>query len=217
MAPEAIIAAAAEFVDIRGLRDLTMAALARSMDVPVTSIHWHFRTREDLLDTLAERLTADVYGALPPLVSDRPWEEEFITYSVALRHELLKRPSFLELALDRSRLLARPAVKRLINQRLEGEVAALAHLGVSPVDAYRLFNVCSVYVRGFVIFELAAKRQYHRDSGPPLDFTLPDSQMFPFLSQVDLLAVTWDDADTQFRLGLEILVAGIKTTVEGKR
>ena len=188
-----------------------MAALARAMDVPVTSLHWHFRTREDLIDAIGERVTGDLEEARPSPRRDRPWDEELVAGYTALRQQLLKVPGFLGLALDRSRLLARPAVKEMITERLEAEIEVLTRAGFTAEDAYRVRHVCSVYVRGFVLLERAASRQYHQPGTPETDSQVVAPPSFPLLSQIDLLALSWDDADRQFRFGLEALVAGLKT------
>lgn len=213
LTPDSIVEAAVEIMDEGGLANLTMAAVARSLDVPVTSVHWHFRTRDELLDSLAERVTADLYSALPPVAPDGQWDEEFLGYFSSFRRQLLGNRSFMELSLDRGgELFTDLSVRRRITERLEAEVGLLVRAGVPAAEAYRFYNVCSNYVRGFVILEIA-----HTRSRRPLtdeDLRFLDPELFPVMSQVpDLGALTWFDADRQFRLGLELLVEAIATRI----
>jgi AcrR family transcriptional regulator len=197
------------FVEERGLRSLSMSALARAMGVPVTSVHWHFRTRDDLLDALTARMTDDLYHGLAPLVGSRPWDEELVGVYTALRHQLRKMPAFLQLAVDDSRVLGRPTVKPRFTDRVRDEVALLMAAGFSEVDAYRLLHLCSVYVRGFVLLELRAER-YNEHAGG-VDPTWPVAVPVP--DMYDL----WGDAEAQFRFGLELLFAGVKATLVDPR
>lgn len=214
---QAIVDAAVAVVEERGLRGFTVAAVARALGAPVTSVHWHFRTKADLLNAVAEVVTLAFYDALPPVSTERPWHEELETYFKAMRQQLLKSPSFIDLSLDRGGfLLGRPPVRRSINARLEAELGTLVREGVTPADAYRLYNSGSNYVRGFVMLELAhvASSQEQDD----VSEQLLDSAKFPLMSQIpDLGALSWRDADHQFDLGLRMLLSGMALQVEQLR
>jgi AcrR family transcriptional regulator len=214
LAPETVVDVAVALIEERGLREVTMAEVARVLEVPVTSVHWHFRTRDDLIDAVAERVTNSFYAALPPVASGGTWDEELLTYFAAMRKQLLVQRSFLELTLDRGgKLFERSVIRRTITERLEGEVSILVRAGVEASDAYRLYNVCSNYVRGFVLLEL----DHTRPSRPVTDDDRQflDPAVFPVMSQVpDLGALSWQDADHQFELGLELIVSGIRGWVE---
>lgn len=52
--------AALRILDDLGLPDLTMRRLAASLDVQPSALYWHFRSKQELLAELADRITADV-------------------------------------------------------------------------------------------------------------------------------------------------------------
>ncbi len=213
----AIVDAAVQVVQEQGVAGFTVAAVARALGAPVTSVHWHFRTKAELLNSVAEEVTLAFYDALPPVARERAWQEELQTYFTAMRQQLLKSPAFIELSLDRGGyLLSRPRVRQTINLRLEAELAALVDAGASPADAYRLYNTGSNYVRGFVVLELAHVGQM-RDSTDD-ERQLLDPLRFPLMSQIpDLGALSWGDADHQFALGLSMLLAGMEEHVQGQK
>ena len=217
LAPGAILDAAIAFVEAKGLRSLSMAALARSMDVPVTSVHWHFRTRDDLIDALAVRLVTEVYAALPPIDTTRPWDEELVRNGEALRRQILRSPAYLALSLDQSHVLGRPAIRNRTAQIVEAETAMLVAAGLTPADAARICHVVSVYVRGFTVLELAALHQYEQPGARADALVGFDPVSFPTMAQVDLLATTWADPDREFRLGLQLMVDGIKAGLPASR
>lgn len=215
--PGSIVGAAVQVVEEHGVARFTVAAVARELGAPVTSVHWHFRTKTDLLNAVAEQVTLSFYDALPPVASEQAWDVELLTYFKAMRQQLLKTRSFLDLSLDRGGyLLSRPRVRQTINIRLEAELASLVRVGVTPQDAYRLYNTGSNYVRGFVVLELAHVGQIH--DSDELDTYLLDPAKFPLMSQIpDLGALSWRDADHQFDLGLALLLAGMATKVNVKQ
>ncbi|MDT7755107.1 MAG: hypothetical protein QOH27_1005, partial [Mycobacterium sp.] len=51
---EEIITGAFELADEVSIAGLSMPVLAKHLDVPVTSIYWHFRKKEQLLDAMTE-------------------------------------------------------------------------------------------------------------------------------------------------------------------
>jgi AcrR family transcriptional regulator len=207
---EAIVDAAIELVHHAGLEALTMRALARRLDVPVTSVHWHYRTRDDLLDVIAARMAIDFYDSMPTVDPDGEWAREIRKHLSALRQQLLDKRSFLDLSFDRvGSLVNDPDLRGRMSERLEAEVAVLARAGLTPEDAYRFYDVCSTYVRGFVLVELAHARAT-RPIAPGAQLFL-DPEAFPVMSQTqDKISLSWHDADDQFEVGLDLLLGSIE-------
>jgi hypothetical protein len=135
----------------------------------------------------------------------------------ALRQQILRSPAYLALSLDPSHVMGRPAIRNRTAQIVEGETAMLVAAGLAPAEAARVCHVCSVYVRGFTILELAALHQYEQP-GARADARVGfDPAAFPTMAQVDLLAATWADPDREFRLGLQLMVDGIKAGLPAPR
>ena len=64
LGPEQIVAAACDLVASVGLQAFSMAQVAKKLGVGVTSVYWHFRSKDDLLSAIADRVTADFYAGL---------------------------------------------------------------------------------------------------------------------------------------------------------
>ena len=215
---EEILDAAYQLVEHEGLRALSMPVLARHLKAGVTSIYWYFRSKDDLVMALAERVAEDLYGRLPP-VGDGPWEDEVVQYFTAFRNELRRAPIYLELFASRPRFVfSRPRVSAIVSRRLEDEVAAFARAGLRAEDAARIYSVCSIFTRGCVLFEHAERVEeaegdgaVHKDVRDALARLDPDE--FPHLRQIEFDRVMSAGDDELFQLGLRLLIEGIRVTV----
>ncbi len=195
-----------DFIQGHGAANLTMTALARAMDVPVTNVHWHFRTRQELIDAVAERAAFELYSSLPEVNDELAWEEQLIETFEALRNQLLSLSTFFDLPFDQVRLLTRRAIKNTIRERLESVTTILVNAGISLENAHRVYHLCAVYVCGFVNVDrangaAAPPSNGHRRGRPRQQSEVP---------ALDIVALHWNDRDHQFRFGLEVLIAGIK-------
>ena len=75
-----ILDAAARIVEHEGLDALSMPHLARAMGCGVTSLYWYFRSKDDLVEALMDRVGRDALTRLPP-VGDGPWDDELVRTS----------------------------------------------------------------------------------------------------------------------------------------
>ncbi len=71
---EEIITGAFELAEEVSIAGLSMPVLAKHLDVPVTSIYWHFRKKEQLLDAMTERATRQ-YHFTNPFVDGGTWQD----------------------------------------------------------------------------------------------------------------------------------------------
>ena len=69
---ELILRTAAQLIEIDGVKALTMRNLADRLGVAVTSIYWHIGGRDQLLDSLVERLLGELANL--PVDGDSPVE-----------------------------------------------------------------------------------------------------------------------------------------------
>ena len=67
---ELILQTAAQLIEIDGVKALTMRNLADQLGVAVTSIYWHIGGRDQLLDSLVERLLGELANL--PVDGDGP-------------------------------------------------------------------------------------------------------------------------------------------------
>lgn len=156
LSDDEILDGAHELVARAGLDGLSMPALARHLGAGVTSIYWYFRNKEELLVALAERVTRDLYDALPP-VGDGPWDEELRAMHIAYRRILRETPGYNELFSIRPfAVLTAPSVRAKVLERLELDAALLRRAGFDPMAATRGFYACNIHARAFVLAEMAS-------------------------------------------------------------
>jgi AcrR family transcriptional regulator len=215
---DTIIDAATRFLEREGLAALSMPALARDLQSGTTSIYWYFRSRDELLVAVAERVTREIYSALPLPVGD-DWYDEALQYFSRLRSEMLRRPVFLELISDRPRFfLSQPSVFTAISDSLERWMAALTELGVDAEAAARMFQACSGYTEGFVLREYGRKLEVNktRRAGRNRPAAIPfDATMFPNLTSLADFDAAMALDEEHFDRGLRWMIEGIRSSVRG--
>lgn len=190
-------------VERHGLQQLSMPALAEQLRSGVTSIYWYFRSKDELLDALTDRVTREMYLSLPA-VGDGRWDDELVEYFVAFRRVLEDHPLYREIFAFRARgLFARATIAPTMLRRLEEGLQLMVRAGLTPDQAADAFNACSNYTRGFVLLEHGLD-----DRDRPSLWDL-DPRHLPTLVQVSDLDKVMCLDDHQFRFGLRLLVDGL--------
>lgn len=69
LSKEAVVDRALQLADSGGLEALTIRKLAADLGVTPMALYWHFHSKEDLLDALAERLWSQIDATLDPAAS----------------------------------------------------------------------------------------------------------------------------------------------------
>ena len=203
LSEEEILEATKTMVERHGLQQLSMPALANQLSSGVTSIYWYFRSKDELLDALTDRVTREMYRSLPP-IGDGPWDDELVEYFVAFRRILEDTPLYREIFAFRAKgLFARAAMAPAMLRRLEHGLDLLVRAGLTPDQAADAFNACSNYTRGFVLLEHGLD-----DRDRPSLWDL-DPEELPTLSKVSNLDKVMCLDDEQFRFGLRLLVHGL--------
>ena len=95
LSADVILDAAEQIVDHDGLHGLSMPILARALGSGVTSIYWYFRSKDDLVVALADRVEQRLFARLPP-VGDGPWDDELVAYFSAYRELIHRTPVYRE-------------------------------------------------------------------------------------------------------------------------
>ncbi len=140
-----IVDAAISVMDEEGLDALSMRRLGQELDAGATSLYWHIRNKDELLDLVLDRVIGEV---VPDMPHDAGWRETAEQAASALRRVLLRhrgvapimgeRPTFGPNALQALEILLTPFVKA----GFEPEAALLA--------ATTIINWAS----GFAVFEV---------------------------------------------------------------
>lgn len=204
---EQVVRAALALLDEVGLDELTMRRLAERLGIQAASLYRHVRDKEELLVLLADEVT----GEIPFVEPAGPWQEQLTTIAHNVRRGLLAHR-------DGARLMAltRPAGPRRL-RHIEEVLRALRLSGLDDQDVSGVANLLNNFVTEFAAdearFDAAAaamgvtRRKMFAAARKQFE-TLPRDE---FPSLVALAgALTSDDADAVFKLGVDVLLRGIE-------
>jgi AcrR family transcriptional regulator len=212
LSQDEILDAAIILVEQGGLAQLSMPEVARYLKSGVTSIYWYFRSKEALLQALADRVSREISLELPTM-GGGPWDETLYEYFVDFRDLIKRRPIYREIFAYRVNLAFERATSGpSVLGRLEENLVFLTAAGVTVDEAMDAINVCATYTRGFVILEQGAQEA----SGMSGELSDDQSEQFPLLSQVGLNRIS-DVSERQFDRGLRLLIKGIRDEVDDRR
>lgn len=203
----AVLAAAVELADERGLDALSMRAVAARVGAEAMSLYRHVENKEDLLDGIVDLVYAEIDLPDPGV----GWKRAMRDRAISTRHALLRHPW--ATALMESRLRPGPA-----NMRLHDAVTGLLlDVGMSSLLATRAYNLVDSYVYGFVIQEVSlpvATGEALAEVGP--DFIARIPAEFPNLARVgaELVAAGFDYG-SEFEIELDLVLDAIEAMVAG--
>lgn len=197
---ERIVDAAVALTDEEGLSGLSMPKLAGRLEVGVMSLYSHVRSKDDLLDAVAQRLLEGLIG--PARASGTAAVKDHFR---RLRRLLVAHPGLGEVLATRG--VTVPAVFELVEQNLSVLLAA----GVDGDQAVGIYYGLLTYTLGFATWQLpraaTGDRAYRRRWREILDSLPPDQ--YPSLHAMrDVLPTVASDA--QFEFGLERLTADLE-------
>jgi AcrR family transcriptional regulator len=215
LSADVILDAAARIVDRDGLHSLSMPVLARALESGVTSIYWYFRSKDDLVVALADRVEQQLYARLPP-IGDGPWDDELVAYFSSYRELVHRTPVYREMFAFRTRsTFAGSAITRSVLRRLDAGLALFVRGGLTPDAAAHAYQACSNYTNGFVALEHG---QAIEDPDTDVRGAVNESIAragpgeLPTLSRVADFGAGMVYDDMQFRRGLRLLLAGVAHT-----
>ncbi|MET8992635.1 TetR/AcrR family transcriptional regulator C-terminal domain-containing protein [Nonomuraea wenchangensis] len=191
---DALIETALRLLDEVGLDGVTVRRLAGELGVQSPALYWHIRTKQELLDGIADAII--LAAGMGPPGDGEAWKDWLARRARAYRRSLLAHR-------DGARIVA--TATRLGTETLkllEQELSALVAHGLTPLSALRAITACTQYVNGFVLQEQAAR--------PPADDLLPLLEQAPTL----LKAIGEGGAahgEETFEHGLRALINGLDT------
>jgi AcrR family transcriptional regulator len=201
---EAIARAALELVDREGLAALSMRRLAAELDMGTMTLYGYFRTKEDLLDAVVDAAG----GVRQPPRHDGPWEDTLRAVARGMRAGLARHPSLIELRLRRP--IGGPRAFRFT----EAAMAALLDAGFDRAEAARAFRAIFLYVFGTVAFNEGELSDESRRRANALAGALPPDE-FPLVSGMGAEVAETLGGDDQFEYGLDVVLAGIASRLQG--
>ena len=187
---DVLIQAALRLLDEVGLDGLTVRKLAAELGVQSPALYWHIRTKQELLDGMANEII--LRAGMGPPRDGESWQEWLRRRARAYRQSLLA-------SRDGARVVSAAVRGSEAVRHFETELAAMAGLGFTPLQALRTITTLSHYINGHVLQEQAAVELPER----------PDLSHLPTLAAGLRLGVPI--GDEAFEYGLDVLIAGTES------
>lgn len=201
-----LIDAARRLLNEVGLDGLTVRRLAAELGVQSPALYWHIRTKQELLDGVADTIVLAA-GMGPPRVTET-WRDWLLRRARAYRAALLAHR-------DGARVVANARLGPTTLQHFDNELTAMVEHGFKPVLALRTITAVTQYVNGFVLQEQTQRQE------PVEAPTDPLAALAAVLDrgQTATLVVAIREAgiglrDEAFEQGLEMLMDGATAALE---
>jgi AcrR family transcriptional regulator len=193
---ERIVAAASALVDAEGLEAVSTRRLAAELGVSGPSLYNHFRTKDEILDAVADTVSAQVDLSMFDEADERDWSTALHDWAVSYRAALADHPNLVP-------VLARGPGRRPAGLRVADAVfGAMVRAGWPPAQATRIGALMRYFVTGSALSSFARGFVDDEAAYDPADY--------PHLGQAHLLAEHQRQVDEgAFETGLRALVDGL--------
>jgi len=197
---------ALEIADAEGLEAVTIRRLATDLGVTPMALYWHFRTKEDLLAGLADR----VLDAVEIPARTDGWADDIRAALVALVTAMRPHPQAAHLVAER--MMAHPKGLDLTELAL----TILGDAGFEPQAASLLamqaLRAAVTMVTGDQVDDSGTSvedREAHLRAKQAYLASLPPDK-YPALIRHAAAMTRCDDVDSFFELGVDLYVAGVR-------
>ncbi|MEU6648180.1 TetR/AcrR family transcriptional regulator [Streptomyces sp. NPDC046900] len=199
LSTDRIVDAARALVDAEGLPAVSTRRLAAELGVSGPSLYNHFRTKDQILEAVADSVSAQV--DLSMFEDGRDWRTALHDWAVSYREALHDHPNIVPvLAGGPGR---RPAALRLA----DAVYGAMVDAGWPPPQATSIGAVMRYFVMGSALGSFAGGFVDDESAYDPADY--------PHLGQAHLLAEKQEKIDDRaFETGLTALLDGLERQYE---
>ncbi|MFD4603163.1 TetR/AcrR family transcriptional regulator [Streptomyces sp. NPDC058464] len=199
LSTDRIVRAARELVDAEGLAAVSTRRLAAELGVSGPSLYNHFRTKDEILEAVADSVSAQVDLSMFEDLgqdADRDWRTALHDWAVSYRTALRDHPNIVP-------VLARGPGRRPAGLRLADAVyGAMVDAGWPPAQATSIGALMRYFVMGSALGSFA--------EGFVDDASAYDPADYPHLGQAHLLANQQEKVDERaFETGLRALLDGL--------
>jgi AcrR family transcriptional regulator len=206
LSKDAVVDRALELADANGLEALTIRKLATELGVTPMALYWHFRSKEELLGGLVERVWSEIDVDVDPAA---PWPDQLRGLMESLLAVLRAHPAASKLLLDfdkQTRAAMRPA---------EVSLEILLGAGFDPERAAGIVRYALWTGIMLVMSEPGAEWLAPQERAEHLRIkqityaTLPPAS-FPRLVECAVPMTSYSDPESHYELGVSLFIAGVK-------
>lgn len=196
LSTDRIVRAARELVDAEGLAAVSTRRLAAELGVSGPSLYNHFRTKDEILEAVADSVSAQVDLSMFEPGDGRDWRTALHDWAVSYRAALREHPNIVP-------VLARGPGRRPAGLRVADAVyGAMVDAGWPAAQATSIGALMRYFVMGSALGSFAG--------GFVDDASAYDPADYPHLGQAHLLADQQEKIDERaFETGLRALLDGL--------
>ena len=202
----AVIDQALQLADSVGLEALTIRKLATELGVTPMALYWHFRSKEELLTALVERVWSEI-----DLAVDRsaPWPDQLRTLFEALLAVLRAHPAAAKLLPEfdkQSEAALRPT---------ELTLEILRDAGFDPEHAaeiarYALWNGIMLVMSEPGSEWLSLEERVQGQRKKQITFAMLPPDAYPQLVECAVAMTASEDPEFHYELGVSLFIAGVE-------
>ncbi len=198
---------ALKLADADGLDTLTIRKLAQDLGVTPMALYWHFRSKEDLLEGVAER----VWGELDVNVDrSAPWPAQLQGLLESLVGVLRAHPSAPQLLLEHEKR------NEAALRATEVTLGVLRDAGFDPRYASAIAR--SALWTGITLVmsepgyspELSGDERAEQQRRNQIELAMLPAAQYPRLVECAAPMTACDDPEFHYRLGIDLFIDGVK-------
>lgn len=202
---DAIVHAAIKMIDADDISGFSMRKLGKSLGVEAMALYHHFKNREEILEAVAEEITAEI-TANDAVDSGKSWQDQIKISSQTALDVMRSHKGALSLMLEHGKISAPWMMWH------EQQLGILLGAGLPPREAIAAFRAISSYIFGFTGFETRYRPiMEKKDSVNVMIEEFRRSDYTNLKSATDYFRRDWDD---QFDAGLDLLISGIEAQID---
>ena len=204
-----VVDRALKLADADGLDTLTIRKLAQDLGVTPMALYWHFRSKDDLLEGMAEQVWSEIDVNVDPSV---PWWAQLQGGLESLLKALRAHPSAPQLVLEHEK--RNDAALRATEATLE----ILLGAGFDPQHAAEiarstLWTGITLVMSGRLPPELSEEDRAEFQRRNEIYLAMLPAVRYPRLVQCAAQMADCD-RDFHYRLGVEMFIAGVRAMAE---
>ena len=207
LSKRAVTDRALKLADADGLDTLTIRKLAQDLGVTPMALYWHFRSKEDLLEGVAERVWDEIDVNVDPAA---PWPDQLAGILKSLVSVLRAHPSAPRLVLEHEKR------NEAALRATEITLGILRGAGFDPRYASEIAR--SALWTGITLVmsepgyhpELSAEEHAEKLRRNQIELAMLPAARYPRLVECAAPMSACDDPEFHYQLGVEVFIDGVR-------